>query len=294
MRNHLSRVASRRAFSLIELLVVIGIVALLIAMLMPALANSRESANRVQCLNTLRTIGQAAQLHANDHRGYFPLAGWHWDPVGGLTDPKGVNDPEARRYDYYADAGVQRPLPVTAALGLSLGVAIRTDSREHLEEDLKEPALVRHFTGPSQAAPLQGLSQRDGAQPWDPPREFTSYVFNEALLGKRDFKADRPDPVMGNISRVARPGEVFLAMDGRPRNMTNDNFILVFDLDKSSSFLDFHKVVMQPNNGFGKQTLDYYRHRRRMNVVFCDYHADNLDMTDRALDALGVSKGIYR
>lgn len=277
MRSH--HAGHPAAFSLIELLVVIGIISLLIAILMPALSNSRESANRVQCLNTLRTIAQGAQLHANDHRGYFPLAGWQWDPVGGLTDPKGVNDPEARRYDYYTDDGVQRPLPVTAALGLSLGVSVRTDSRAHLEEDLDNPALIRHFTCPSQAAPLQGLSQRDGAQPWDAPREFTSYVFNEALLGKRDFKPERP--------------EVFLAMDGRPRNMTNDNFILVFDLDKHSSFLDFHKVVMQPNNGFGKQTLDYYRHRRRMNVVFCDYHADNLAMTEDALDSLGVSRGIY-
>jgi prepilin-type N-terminal cleavage/methylation domain-containing protein len=292
MRPSFRRSASR-AFSLIELLVVIGIIALLIAILMPALSNSRESANRVQCLNTLRTIAQGAQLHANDHRGYFPLAGWQWDPVGGLTDPKGVNDPEARRYDYYTDEGVQRPLPITAALGLSLGVSVRTDSRAHLEEDLNNPALIRHFTCPSQAAPLQGLSQRDGAKPWDAPREFTSYVFNEALLGKRDFKPDRPDPVMGNISRVMRPSEVFLAMDGRPRNMTNDNFILVFDLDKNSSYLDFHKVVMQPRNGFGKQTLDFYRHRRRMNVVFCDYHADNIAMTDDALDGLGVSRGIY-
>ena len=137
MRSH--HAGHPAAFSLIELLVVIGIIALLIAILMPALSNSRESANRVQCLNTLRTIAQGAQLHANDHRGYFPLAGWQWDPVGGLTDPKGVNDPEARRYDYYTDDGVQRPLPVTAALGLSLGVSVRTDSRAHLEEDLIIP-----------------------------------------------------------------------------------------------------------------------------------------------------------
>jgi type II secretory pathway pseudopilin PulG len=284
---------ARLAFSLVELLVVIGIIALLIAMLMPALANSRESANRVQCLATLRSIGQAAQLHANDHRGYFPLAGWQWDPIDGLTDPKGVKDPEERRYDYYMDAGIKRPLPITAALGLSLGVTIRTDSRAHLEEDLKSLNLIRHFTCPSQAAPLQGLSQRDGGQAWDAPLEFTSYVFNEALLGKRDFKPDRPDPVMGNITRVLRPGEVMLAMDGRPRNMTNDNFILVFDLDKNSSFIDFHKVVMQPNNGFGKQTLDPWRHRRHMNVLFCDYHADNMLMTDEVLDSIGLSKGIY-
>jgi prepilin-type N-terminal cleavage/methylation domain-containing protein/prepilin-type processing-associated H-X9-DG protein len=287
------RSSERRAFSLIELLVVIGIIALLLAMLMPALAHSREGANRVKCLNALRNIGQAAQLHANEHVGYFPLAGWHWDPIGGVTDPNGVRDSEERRYDYYVDGGIKRPLPVTAALAISMGVAVRTDSRGNLEEDLQRADLIRHFTCPSQAEPLQGLSQRGGEGGWDAPLEFTSYVFNEALLGKRDYKPDRPDPIMGHVSRALRPAEVFLAMDGRPRNMTNDNFILVFDLDKQSTFLDFHRVVMQPNNGFGKQTLDDWRHRHRMNVLFCDSHADNLAMSDDSLESLGVSKGLY-
>jgi prepilin-type N-terminal cleavage/methylation domain-containing protein len=282
----------RRAFSLIELLIVIGVIALLIAMLLPALANSRENAKRLQCLNALRTIGQAAQLHANDHVGYFPLAGWHWDPIGGVVDPKGIGDPEERRYDYYPDAGIKRPLPLTAALAVSMGVTVNTATRADLEQSLLNPDLIRHFTCPSQLVMLQGLSQRDGSG-WDPPVETSSYVFNEALLGKRDFKPDRPDPIMGHISRVLRPAEVFLAMDGRPRNMTNDNFILVFDLDKQSTYLDFHRIVMQPNNGFGKQTLDDWRHRHRMNVVYCDYHADNIPMTDDALQSLGVSKGLY-
>ncbi|MDB5318827.1 MAG: hypothetical protein JWN40_458 [Phycisphaerales bacterium] len=289
----MSKPSHRHAFSLIELLVVIGVIVLLIAMLLPALANSRESANRLKCLNTLRSIGQAAQLHANDHVGYFPLAGWHWDPIGGQTNPKGVGDPEERRYDYYLDAGIKRPLPVTAALALAMGVSVRTASRADLEQDLQNPDLIRHFACPSQPATLQGLSQRDGGEAWDAPLEFTSYVFNEALLGKRDYKPDRPDPIMGHISRALRPAEVFLAMDGRPRNMTNDNFILVFDLDKQSTYLDFHRIVMQPNNGFGKQTLDDWRHRHRMNVVYCDYHADNILMTDDALQSLGVSKGLY-
>jgi len=83
-------------FTLVELLVVIGIIALLIAILMPALARSRESANRLKCQAQLRNIGQAFQLHANEHRGYYPVAGWHWEPDGGVADPKGLLDPEER------------------------------------------------------------------------------------------------------------------------------------------------------------------------------------------------------
>jgi prepilin-type processing-associated H-X9-DG protein len=99
--------------------------------------------------------------------------------------------------------------------------------------------------------------------------------------------------VMGHASRVLRASEVLMAMDGRPRNMTSDNFLLAFDLNARSTFLDFYKVVMQDNNGFGKQTLDYWRHRHRMNVLYCDSHVEDADMTDEALDAIGLSKGLY-
>lgn len=269
-RHSISTHVSLRVFSLIELLVVMGIIALLIAILLPTLASSRESANRVKCLSTLHNIGQAAQMHLNEHHGYLPLAGWHWNPMGGQTNPKGVDDPQEQRYDYYLDAGVKRPLPITAALGLSMGVSIRTDSRANLEEDLNQESLFRNFSCPSQEVPLKGLSQRDGAGGWDAPAEFSSYIFNEALMGRRDIKADRPDPVMGHLSQVQRPGEVLFAMDGRPRNMTNDNFILAFDIGKSSSFLDFYKIMMTEGNGFGKQTRafgakedDFYPTERR-------------------------------
>jgi prepilin-type processing-associated H-X9-DG protein len=50
---------------------------------------------------------------------------------------------------------------------------------------------------------------------------------------------------------------------------------------------------MQDKTGFGKQTLDYWRHRHRMNVLFCDYHVDDLDMTDGTLESIGLSKGLY-
>jgi type II secretory pathway pseudopilin PulG len=61
------------AFTLVELLVVLGIIALLIAMLMPALQKARVQARAIACRSQLHTIGQAMMVYANANRGWmFP------------------------------------------------------------------------------------------------------------------------------------------------------------------------------------------------------------------------------
>jgi len=75
-RRHL-----RSAFSIVELLVVIGIIAILIGLLMPALQKARVHARTVACLSNQRQIWQAMLMYANDNRG------WLFPPDRGLIVP---------------------------------------------------------------------------------------------------------------------------------------------------------------------------------------------------------------
>src|SRR5215213_4461829 len=63
------------AFTLVELLVVIGIIAVLISILLPALNRARESARQVQCLSNIRQLSAASLMFANEHKGLMPGQG---------------------------------------------------------------------------------------------------------------------------------------------------------------------------------------------------------------------------
>lgn len=60
----------KHGFTLVELLIVVGIIALLIAMLLPALSAAREAAKRISCASNLRQLGQAEYMYANENHGY--------------------------------------------------------------------------------------------------------------------------------------------------------------------------------------------------------------------------------
>src|SRR3954470_17396810 len=110
-----------KAFTLVELLVVIGIIAVLISLLMPALSRTREHGNRIKCISNMRQIGMAFQSYLHENKLHFPdpaaanhydswlcwNPGWH-DPAG---NPRTLQDTGICKYlgDQFNEAVFQCP-----------------------------------------------------------------------------------------------------------------------------------------------------------------------------------------
>jgi prepilin-type N-terminal cleavage/methylation domain-containing protein/prepilin-type processing-associated H-X9-DG protein len=92
------RYRTQPAFTLVELLVVIGIIALLISILLPALSRAKEAANQTKCLSNLKQLATATVIFSNERKGFMQTA---------TTDANG--DSWVRRADPYRQKWIYRP-----------------------------------------------------------------------------------------------------------------------------------------------------------------------------------------
>lgn len=144
----------RRAFTLVELLVVIGIIALLISILLPALSRAQESGKRVGCLNNHRQLLMAVRYYADEWKDVLPFVNSNSVESGNQWAGPGWLYWRARGYGNSTD-------PAQHLRDIQYGV---------LWKYLKQPKVYRcPFDQPPYA--------------WGGPQNLTSYCMNREVIG---------------------------------------------------------------------------------------------------------------
>lgn len=265
-----TRIRRRHAFTLVELLVVIGIIALLIAILMPALSKARDQANSIKCMSNMRQIGQAYLMHAAEHRNHVPTAGLIHPPYA--PTPEGLGDRAKTKFIYFSDNGTERPLPIPAALGIYLGQKFNAKSNAELKLEMDSGPVREVFTCPTQDPD----SMREGvmlAGPgWEAPYFKSSYIFNEEPLGFADFGQDYKRG-RGNLNRMRGTSDTVMLMDGKVR--LGYPWLVIFGLTTNRTL----ENVFYGQAAGDRSNFDFERHKGKINMVFMDGHAETVSCT---------------
>jgi prepilin-type processing-associated H-X9-DG protein len=303
--------ALKRAFTLIELVVVIANIALLIGILLPALGTAREAGRTTKCLSQVRHSITSTLGFSMSNDGQAPIAG-EWFGFSLFTwtqEYLSIKEPfVAGHLQYWTDTRfgeVKRPLPFFLHLADWNGIDFDRNTYEGIVKILgsgeSDPAafgsFMEYYRCPSDTTfdpsvpEHAGLTLAPSNSPDTYPTEMVSYMFNEWVLGR--WNDHRPDPrLKGRIDKVFFPDQTLLITDGEPRDAyNNDLFMTIWDWRNRKTW-NLWEYAMAMGGGDLNQAnqFDQGRHGRAMNVAFLDGHARTVPMLQHNLEEVMIKR----
>ncbi|HSZ58779.1 MAG TPA: type II secretion system protein [Tepidisphaeraceae bacterium] len=300
------RVPSRRArsaYTLLEVLVVIGIIALLVSILLAVLSKARETARRTACENNLQVIAKAILLYVNDNDGFFPFAAARKDDLGMGQPPEGHLSADW----IYWQCGPNDKLPAGSVpapqgnglviddvdkggIGKYLGCSDLSLSGLQMLRCPSDARLNNSAMGSSTPAG-GGYPNMNGQSPYP-----FSYVLNAFMSSANFSTGNNPAVPPGcnakTLAKVKDPGTKILVFEEDPRTIDDGNgalcppnptggavnmlsirhdYVEIDDQSARNNGLD--PVSMSVIPGTPPQ-LTISNSGRRGNVAFCDGHAE--------------------
>jgi prepilin-type processing-associated H-X9-DG protein/prepilin-type N-terminal cleavage/methylation domain-containing protein len=239
-----------KAFTLVELIVVVSIIGLLMAILLPALGAARGRVKAVICQNNLRNLGVAFTCYAEDFDGFVMPA--RVQQADGYTYWWGKKEP--KRIDH--KVGFLWP---------------------YLRSELKENGV---YECPQQRFGSYGLQGKPPSEPEDKKWITSTYGYNGYYLcplysGWEQFIPD--DRPWQKITTIKKPDEVFAFADTLIDLSPSGNGLTL----QNNAFLDPpYKYTKNSNNPWIKNIspTTCFRHNNKTNVVFVDGHCGAMDL----------------